>query len=579
MFETVKKFNKLLDSRQKKHVVILFFIILLGTVLEVMSVSMMVPMVSVLLNEELIDSNKTIVAIRNMLHITTYRGFIIFCIVSLIVLYILKDSFIIFQNYVQARFVCNNRLAMQRRLLNIILKRPYDFFLNIRTGEVTQMVLRDPANAYGLLATLLSMVTETIVSLALGITVLIYEPVMTIIVSSVIILTMIVITKIARPRIKEAGETFRKCSNQANSWVIQIVNGIKEIKITRREKFFERHYVEIADRGVKAEKKYKTINGIPRALIEMMAITAALAAILIMLLNGKNLTEMLPSLSAFALAAVKLLPCANKIAAALNDITYQQTYLDKLIETIDNLEFKYNEVKYEDAIGKPQISLEDRIGVNDLSFRYPGSERYILKDASFDIPVGKSVGIVGPSGAGKTTSIDIILGLLNPEKGTITADGVNIMDNYVGWLSHIGYIPQSIFMLDTSIRGNVAFGIPDDKVDDEKVRKAIKDAQLEEFVKSLPNGLDTSVGERGVCISGGQRQRIGIARALYYDPKLLVFDEATSSLDNDTESAIMESINSLHGKKTMIIIAHRLQTIEGCDMVYKVADGKIVRER
>ena len=579
MFETVKKFNKLLDSRQKKHVVILFFIILLGTVLEVMSVSMMVPMVSVLLNEELIDSNKTIVAIRNMLHITTYRGFIIFCIVSLIVLYILKDSFIIFQNYVQARFVCNNRLAMQRRLLNIILKRPYDFFLNIRTGEVTQMVLRDPANAYGLLATLLSMVTETIVSLALGITVLIYEPVMTIIVSSVIILTMIVITKIARPRIKEAGETFRKCSNQANSWVIQIVNGIKEIKITRREKFFERHYVEIADRGVKAEKKYKTINGIPRALIEMMAITAALAAILIMLLNGKNLTEMLPSLSAFALAAVKLLPCANKIAAALNDITYQQTYLDKLIETIDNLEFKYNEVKYEDAIGKPQISLEDRIGVNDLSFRYPGSERYILKNASFDIPVGKSVGIVGPSGAGKTTSIDIILGLLNPEKGTITADGVNIMDNYVGWLSHIGYIPQSIFMLDTSIRGNVAFGIPDDKVDDEKVRKAIKDAQLEEFVKSLPNGLDTSVGERGVCISGGQRQRIGIARALYYDPKLLVFDEATSSLDNDTESAIMESINSLHGKKTMIIIAHRLQTIEGCDMVYKVADGKIVRER
>lgn len=216
--------------------------------------------------------------------------------------------------------------------------------------------------------------------------------------------------------------------------------------------------------------------------------------------------------------------------------------------------------------------------MKNITYRYPNTDTLIFDDANVTFPVGRSIGIVGTSGAGKTTIIDICLGLLHPEKGVVLADGVDIQTNYRGWLRNIGYIPQTIFMLDGSIRKNVAFGVPDEDIDDEKVWNALREAQLDEHVRSLPDGLDTEIGERGIRLSGGQRQRIGIARALYEDPEVLVLDEATSALDGETEAAIMDSINRLHGRKTLIIIAHRLTTIAGCDMIFRVKDGKVVRD-
>ncbi|MDD6203290.1 MAG: ATP-binding cassette domain-containing protein, partial [Lachnospiraceae bacterium] len=210
---------------------------------------------------------------------------------------------------------------------------------------------------------------------------------------------------------------------------------------------------------------------------------------------------------------------------------------------------------------------------------YPNSKALIFDHADMTIPIGAAVGIVGTSGAGKTTIVDVMLGLLTLQTGQILADGVDVKTNYEGWLKNIGYIPQTIFMIDSTIRKNVAFGIADEEIDDNRVWEVLKEAQLDEFVRSLPDGLDTGIGERGIRLSGGQRQRIGIARALFEDPEVLVLDEATSALDNDTEAAIMESINRLHGKKTLVIIAHRLQTIEKCDMVFRVENGKIERER
>ncbi len=580
MRSILKKIGKLLDEKQKKKLFLLFVLTIIGTFLEVMSVSIMVPAMNILMDENIINTNGKIRAVCELLHISNYHSFVILAVVGMIAVYIIKDSFVVFLNYCQVRFVCNNRLAMQRKLLHIIVHRPYEYFLNIATGEITQMVIKDPNNAYSLLLTLLTMVADVIVSVALGITVFIISPLMTGIVVAILLVTMIIILRIARPKIKESGVIYRKQNSVMSSWVVQIVNGIKEIKVTNREKFFEKHYADITARGVKAEKTYKTISAIPRAMIEMVSVSAALVAILVMLQNGNSLEDLLPALSAFALAAIKLLPSANKIANAVNEIVYQQPFLDKLIENLDNLEYldTQNESSSAGENGEV-ITLNSKVEFKDLSFAYPGTDRKILDASNMEIPVGKSVGIVGPSGAGKTTTVDILLGLLPRLEGEILADGKDIMDNYPGWLSHIGYIPQTIFILDSDVRENVAFGVPKDKIDEEKVWKALREAQLEEFVKALPEGLDTRVGERGVKISGGQRQRMGIARALYYDPDLLVFDEATSSLDNDTEAAIMESIYMLHGKKTMIIIAHRLQTIEGCDMVYRVEGGKITRER
>ena len=252
---------------------------------------------------------------------------------------------------------------------------------------------------------------------------------------------------------------------------------------------------------------------------------------------------------------------------------------DNLQEEIRDENVDYNAETYQKKIDVEKLDVRKEIVLQDITYRYPNSQTLIFDHADMMIPVGKSVGIVGTSGAGKTTIVDILLGLLQLETGSILADGVEVREHYASWLKNIGYIPQTIFMIDSTIRRNVAFGYADEDIDDNKVWEALREAQLDEFVKGLPEGLDTSIGERGIRISGGQRQRIGIARALFEDPEVLVLDEATSALDNETEAAIMDSINRLHGRKTLIIIAHRLQTIEKCDIVYRVENGQAVRVR
>ena len=315
----------------------------------------------------------------------------------------------------------------------------------------------------------------------------------------------------------------------------------------------------------------------------MVSVCSTLAFIAFMIYKGKEIETLLPTLGAFAMAAMKLMPSANRIVAAINQVVFQEPSLNKLIvdiEMFEKDEIEYNKYRKQDKCEiENKLSFNNKIELRKITYNYQNSDRLILDDADMVIPIGKSIGIVGASGAGKTTVVDILLGVLLAKKGEILADGINVMNHYSEWLSHIGYIPQSIFMLDDDIKSNVAFGVSKEEQNEERVWKALREAQLEEFVRNLPEGINTQIGERGMRLSGGQRQRIGIARALYNDPDLMVFDEATSALDNETEAAVMDSINSLHGKKTMIIIAHRLQTIANCDIVYKVENGKIMRER
>jgi ABC-type multidrug transport system fused ATPase/permease subunit len=283
------------------------------------------------------------------------------------------------------------------------------------------------------------------------------------------------------------------------------------------------------------------------------------------------------------MAAMRLLPSVNRINNYQTSISYFEPFFmgvsDNLQEEINDEQVNYDAESYLQKKEVDKLEIRKEIKLENITYKYPNSDAYIFRGADMVIPIGNAVGIVGTSGAGKTTIVDILLGLLELENGSILADGVEVREHYASWLKNIGYIPQTIFMIDSTIRKNVAFGCPDDEIDDEKVWRALQEAQLDEFVRGLPEGLDTSIGERGIRISGGQRQRIGIARALFEDPEVLVLDEATSALDNETEAAIMESINRLHGRKTLIIIAHRLQTIEKCDMVYRVENGSVTRER
>ena len=390
-------------------------------------------------------------------------------------------------------------------------------------------------------------------------------------------IVLLLIENIVRPFLKKAGERYQDNASKVNKWLLQSINGIKEIKVGEKEKYFLGQFSKYGKRAIDSEKINSVLGTVPRLCIEAVSMSTILGVIAVLMYNGREIDAMLPQLTAFAFAAVRLMPSVNRMSNYFNSMAYQEPALNKLVEMLTEAkEQVFCEIK---TIKNDGITINKKVELKDITYVYPNTEIPIFQKANMEIPIGASVGIVGASGSGKTTAVDILLGLLLPQSGKVLSDGTDIWEDYHGWLSSISYIPQMIFMLDDTIEANVAFGISKEGVDKSKVWKALEEAQLDNFVKSLPEGLDTTIGERGIRLSGGQRQRIGIARALYSNPKLLIFDEATSALDNDTESAVMESINSLHGRKTMLIIAHRLGTIEGCDIVYRVENGKIIKEK
>lgn len=577
MIRIIKKYAKLLDQRQKKRVILLFFIMLVGAFLEVLGVSLMVPLLTAVMQPDIVETNKYVRMICDILNLYSYRSFVLACIVALVLVFILKDLYIIFEYYVQYRFVYNNRFATQCRLLHAFLHRPYEYFLHADSGEIMRVVQSDVSTTYNLLSILLGMAAELIVSTALLVTVFIINPWMTLMVGILLLFVMLLIAKIVKPRLQKQGKIFQKHAAVTNKWLIQAINGMKEIKVTSKESFFEKNYNKSGTKMIRAERYNAILQNTPRLIIEMSSVCSMLIVIGIMIYRGQEMKTLIPALGAFAMAAVKLMPSANRITTAINAVAFQEPALDKLLENLEVLE---EAAIYEELESKNngKLTLKKEILLSDITYAYPKGKTTVLDHAVMRIPVGKSVGIVGTSGAGKTTAVDILLGLLNPQEGQVLADGIDVKTAYKDWLSHIGYIPQMIFMLDGSIRDNVAFGCGKEEQRDERVWAALDEAQLAEYVKGLPEGLDAQIGERGIRLSGGQRQRIGIARALYSNPELLIFDEATSALDNETEAAIMESINALRGKKTMVIIAHRLTTIEGCDIVYRVENGQITEE-
>lgn len=586
MLRIIRKFSLILSKQQKIRVVIIAIMMVIGAFLETLGVGLILPLVSAITTPDIIMTNKYAKLVCEILDLHATRTFMIVVIAALIFVYIFKNVYLFVEYYVQYRFICNNRFAVQCRLMETYLHRPYEFFLNAESGEIVRVVTNDTSNTFNLLSTVLAFFTEAIVSVALIVVIIVTDPVMAILLASVLGGTMLLIGRLVKPILRKAGLKFQKNSAKMNQWLLQSISGIKEVKVSGKEGFFLTQFSKYGRKAIDSEKKNMVLGQVPRLSIEAFSISAMLAVIAILMWRGREIDTMLPQLSAFAMAAVRLMPSVNRMTASLNQMSYYEPALDKMLEHLSVAQRWQNDkadMKAEaSACPKEQmdnLELKKEIVLEDISFSYPGAEHPVLEQANMQVQIGMSVGIVGASGAGKTTAVDIMLGLLKPQEGQVLADGVDIQTAYHAWLSHIGYIPQMIFMLDDTIRGNIAFGIDSKDVDEQAVWKALEEAQLAEFVRSLPEGLDTQIGERGIRLSGGQRQRIGIARALYTDPELLIFDEATSALDNETESAIMESINALHGKKTMVIIAHRLTTIEGCDMVYRVENGKIERER
>lgn len=575
------KIAYLFERRQLWQLAGLAFLILIGGILESLGVSMMLPVAEAVMAPDKVMENELVSGIAAFLGITSSRELILWMLGALIAIFIFKNIYLLFLTYVQNTFVTRNRNRMISRVMREFLNRPYEDYLGADIPTVFRLTDSDIPNAFQLILVLIQMTTEIVVAVLICIVLVKVSPLISIGCGVLFLGMTLMITRVLKPRLNAIGRKNQAIQSRIAKWRIQSIYGLKDVKVLHREEFFVRNYYESGAIGANVARNYAVMNNTPRLLIETVFIAAMLSFILIYLLKDGDITVLMPQLMAFAAAAVRVMPATNRINTYLSEIAYAQPCLDYLYENLtENMKQDVNGsvtgLLGENKTDNPPLTLTDRISLDHISYAYPNTDKPIFTDAHMEVKKGQSVGIMGPSGAGKSTIVDILLGLLHVQEGTITCDGRNVFENYSSWLSKIGYIPQSIYLIDESIRDNIAFGIDADKIDDERIWETLEEAQLKAFVEELPEGLDTTIGDRGVRISGGQRQRLGIARALYHNPEILVFDEATSALDGDTETAVMEAINSFHGKKTMVIIAHRLNTIEKCDVIYKVDDGKIV---
>ena len=584
--EKVSFFHKIgyiFDKKQKRRLVRLGVMIFIGGMLETLGVSAIIPVVNALLNPAKIASyiakNETLSSICAALHINIDGGsnIAIPLIGALIVIYILKNLYLLFLIYRQNDFIATARNDMISRVMREFLNRPYEDYLGADIPTTFRITDSDIPKMFSMMIALLNLSTEVVVSILIVIVLFMQDYKLTLFIMAVFLLMTFIVTKLLKTRLNRVGRQSQEVSSRIAKWRIESIYGLKDVKVLGREDFFIRNYYESGKVGAELSCKYAVLNSTPRLLIETVFIVSVLAYVGIYILGNGDVDAMMTTLTTFAVAAIRVLPSVNRINTYMTEIAYDQPSLDFVYENLqESMKMDAEMAKLRSNKREEPLVLNDRIVLDNISFHYPASDQMIFEGAHMEVPRGKSVGIMGASGAGKSTIVDILLGLLHAQEGTITCDGVNIFDNYESWLAQIGYIPQSIYLVDESIRDNIAFGIDADRIDEDRIWEVLREAQLDEFIKTLPEGLDTFIGDRGVRLSGGQRQRIGIARALYHNPEILVFDEATSALDNDTEAALMEAINSFHGKKTMIIIAHRLNTIEKCDIIYKVADAKLV---
>ncbi|MDO5019318.1 MAG: ABC transporter ATP-binding protein [Lachnospiraceae bacterium] len=577
----LQKINEIFDKKQKRQLVLLGFMIFIGGFLETLGVSTMIPVVTVLLTpekvQEYIDKYDFLSKICTTLHITSVNQVAVSLLLLLMAVYVIKNVYLLFLVYRQNTFITQNRNNMISRVMAEFLNRPYEEYLGADIPTVFRITDSDIPQTFALMLALLSLASEVVVSCLIFLVLLIQNVQMTLFVILVFGVLTLLIVKVLKPRLNRIGSKNQAIQSRIAKWRIQATYGLKDVKVLNREEFFVRNYYETGKIGANVARNYAVLNNTPRLLIETIFIVSMLGYIAIYINGGGDVSEMMTTIATFGVAAIRVLPSVNRINTYITEIAYTTPSLNFVYENLQQ-GMKTDAMLAERKANsqKEKLKLDDKIELNHISFHYPDSDKNIFTDAHMVVPRGKSVGIMGSSGAGKSTIVDILLGLLHAQEGQITCDGVDIFKNYESWLAQIGYIPQSIYLIDESIRDNIAFGIDADKIDEKRIWEVLEEAQLKEFIEELPEGLDTTIGDRGIRLSGGQRQRIGIARALYHNPEILVFDEATSALDNETEAAVMEAVNSFHGKKTMVIIAHRLNTIEKCDIIYKVENEKIV---
>lgn len=569
-----KKINYIFNRKQKIQLLILLVLILVASILELIGVSAILPLVDVAMNPEIINQNEIYVLVAKMLGLRNVNDFILLFSVVLAILYIVKNTYLILYRNYQFTFTYDTSRMISLRLMSSYLHQDYLFHVSHNVAELQRNISSDVTQFMSTIAATINVIVEMLTCIMLIMLLLVTDFMTTILVVGMLGVSMLIFWKVSKNLQTKYGVETHEAKVEINKWLFQSFGGIKEIKVMNREDYFLKRYDAAYQRHVKSHKKHSIVSMMPKHITEMIVICSILLTFSIRIIQGADIKDFVSTLSVFAVAAMRMLPSFNRISENIGVIAFGKAYVERVFLDIKEIE-KLNIKGCHQRNDGEKLSFENEIRIDNLVFQYPNTNKKIFDKAELTIRKNESIAFVGSSGAGKTTLADIIIGVLKPDEGNVYVDGNDVFTHLDAWHNSIGYIPQVIYLMDDTIRANVVFGIPEEQVDDERVWKALERAELADFVRELPEGINTTVGDRGVRLSGGQRQRLGIARALYEEPSVLVLDEATSALDNETEAAIIDSIDSLHGKTTLIIIAHRLTTIQNCDKVYEVRDGQI----
>ena len=579
MRDILHKIFYILDGKQKRELVFLFFCMVVNAAFKLLGIGVIYPVIDLAMNPDAVGSNGLYSRIYGFFGFSGYRQFILALIAFIVVLFALKTVFLLYFRWLQLDFQYRNQGVISGRLLSAYMAQPYSFFARNNSATLIQNVYTNVASFLQLLFFILQIIIYGFTALCIGAMMFATNALITAVLLAVIAVLVGLYFLVVKRRLLKYGEDYRHYSAMMIQWLNQSIGGIKETKVLQRESFFIGNYGRNQRKYASSLEKSQLLSNAPNDVLLSACICTVLVMLGWLLLRGEDVSSMVTSLAIFALAAFRIFPCISSMSSCVNQVFFYTQSVDAVYGILSEAERigKHQNIPEGPLPGK--LPFNRAVELRDVSFGYEGAPGKVFEHAGITIPKNGSVAFVGPSGAGKTTAADIVLGLLDPSEGAVFVDGTDIRDKKREWLRNIGYIPQAIYLSDDTIRNNIAFGLSPKEIDDTKVWKAAEEAQIAEYIRSLPDGLDTYIGERGIRMSGGQRQRVGIARALYNDPEVLVLDEATSALDSETEAMVMESVDSLSGHKTLLIIAHRLTTIRNCGIVYEIKDGRVTRTR
>lgn len=576
MTKIIQKLIYILPKGDPIKFVVLFTLMLVAAGLEVIGIGMIPAFVSIVASPERVLEIKAIQPLLATLEITTARDLLIWGSATLVGIFILKSIYIIAYNYIQARFIYNRRYKISHRMMSSYMQAPYTFHLQRNSAELLRNITQEVTILINnVIKNILNLAKEGVMALSILLFLFIAEPLITVLVIVFAGIGSGSFLFITKKKVKAYGKQEQVHRREMIKAVNQGLGGIKDARVLNREaEFIEKFRTEARD-STRLLTYISYIKKIPHPLIETIAVVGMMMIASLLVWQGRPMSAIIPILTLFGMAIVRLMPAVRTLTADYTQLMYNIVSLDPIYNDLKELNSSSKKFIADRKETKP-LKLDESVEIKNLFYSYPGSDEITLKNISFEVPRGHAVGLIGESGAGKSTIVDLILGLMEPTSGEILVDGINVHENLSAWQQNIGYIPQSIYLGDETLRSNIAFGIPEKDIDDEKVLQAIKLAQLNKLISQLPEGLNTILGENGTRLSGGQRQRVGIARALYHNPKVLIMDEATSALDNITEKEITKSIESLKGERTVVMIAHRLSTVKNCDILYMIKDGKII---